>query len=149
MNHTIGYCIIICAVALVGVLSAVSPHVLGDENGFLKNFVNHEFLNVLGVIMAITLASASQLHLTLNQVEERHKTKNAFLSTRANIRQGAYFLIIAFLAGTLIVTTKPLAGSTGWALSLFNGASLIILLWDTMVLLALTQAVFSLKPEVD
>ena len=121
---------------------------MSDQNEFLKNFVNHEFLNLLGVILAITLASAAQLHLTLNQIEERHRTRHAFLSTRANIRQGAYFLIGAFIFGSVLVTAKPHLGKAEWAEALINGMALILLIWNALVLLALTQAVFALEPDV-
>src|SRR5690606_5909899 len=108
MSRSIAYCVLIVSAALVVVLAAAAPSVLSDEkNSFLKDFVNHEFLNVLGVILAITLASAGQIHLALNRIEERQQ-KIFLIKTRAGVRSAAYWLIGLFLLAVVLVVVKPL-----------------------------------------
>jgi uncharacterized protein YqhQ len=146
MTNTLSYCILLAVALLVCVMAAYSPGPLSDENSFLRGFVSHELLSVLGVIVTITLASSAQLHLTLNQIEERHQTEHAFLATRSGIRGAAFALIILFVLAVVLVVAKPLLASADWSQTLFNGAALLILVWNILILVSLTEAVFGLKP---
>lgn len=149
MTKTISYCILLCLSAVAAVMAAAAPDVISDKNAFLSGFVNHELLNILGVIVAITLASAAQLHLTLNSIEERIGQDNSFVSTRAGIRSSVYGLICLFLIALLIVMFKPMLASENWSQTLFNGASIIIVVWNVLVLISLTEAVFGVPPFFD
>ena len=82
MNKTVMRCIVICAVAVWIILSLAVPWVLADTNPFLKGFVNHKLLSVLGVIVTITFASAANLHIELNKIEEA-AGQSGFGNTRA------------------------------------------------------------------
>lgn len=53
------------------------PAWLSDRNDFLRDLSSRDILPVLGVILVITLASAAQLHLEFNKIEERAKKRNA------------------------------------------------------------------------
>lgn len=148
MTTTISYCILICSTAIVVVFSAFAPSLLSDQNEFLEGFVNHEFLNILGVIVTITLASSANLHLTLNQIEERHQTKNAFLETRGGVRSAAYALIVLFVVALLLVVAKPLLATAEWSETIFNGSALLVIVWNVLILIALMEAVFGLRPDI-
>lgn len=145
MTKSVAWCVLIAGIVLVCVLASYSPAVLGDSNGFLKNFVNHELLAILGVILAITIASAGQLHLTLNEIERNHGTPGSFDKTRDGIRSAAYWLIALFLIAVLVVVAKPLLASTPWAETLFNGGAIVILLWNGLILISIMQAIFAIK----
>ena len=69
MSKTTAYILLIAFCAGSVTISVVRPDFLGDDNIFLKNFVNHEFLNILGLILAITLASVANIHLAFNRIE--------------------------------------------------------------------------------
>ncbi|WP_027171543.1 hypothetical protein [Methylobacterium sp. 10] len=135
MTNTISYCILLCLSAIVVVLAAAAPNVIGDKNTFFAAFVNHELLNVLGVIVAITVASAAQLHLTLNGIEERMGQSNSFISTRAGIRSSVYGLIWLFLLALLVVILKPVIALENWSQTLANGAAVVIIVWNVLVLI--------------
>lgn len=123
------------------------PTWIGDENGFMKEFVNHEFLNVLGVILAITLASLAQAHLSLNKIEERHG-KAVLDRTRSEVKEAASYLIWLFIAGFAVVFAKPLPEGALVG-PIFNAASIFILGFYLMVLYDVTIAVFSIRADVD
>lgn len=148
MSRTVGYCALMVTATIVVVLAIGAPTVLGDtNNSFLKGFVNHELLAVLGVILAITLASAGQIHLTLNSIEERLGLPGAtFHRTRAGVRSSAYWLIGLFLMAVLLVVLKPLLARHDWSETLFNGAALVVLLWTALILISLTELIFAIKP---
>jgi hypothetical protein len=147
MNKIVSYCVIICWSTIVIVLSLTAPFIMSDQNSFFKEFVNHELLNILGVILAITIASAGQLHLELNSIEEKYSTNNRFIKTRAGIKSAVFWLVGLFFIGTILVSIKPLLCADTWAQALFNGAALLILIWNVLVLVSIIQTVFSIKPR--
>lgn len=146
MSKSVAYCTLIATIAVILVLTATVPDLLSDSNAFLHGFVAEGLLNVLGVILAITLASAGQMHLTLNQIEEKHN-QLAFQRTRSGIKSAAYFLIALFLFAVVLVVAKPLVAHAPWAQSLCNGFALIAVLWNVLILISLTQGIFAIKPE--
>jgi len=104
-------------------------------------------LDVLGVILAITLASAGNLHLALNQIEERHG-RRGFSAMRRGIRMAAGYLIGLFVAAVMLTVAKAALGTAAWSQTLFNGTALIILLWNVLLLISLTEGVFAIKAEI-
>jgi hypothetical protein len=131
------------------VISTVRPSALNDQNAFLRNFINHELINILGVILAITLASVANIHLAFNRIEERYNAPDALSKSRGNLKKAAYWLIGLFVAGIVIVVSKPMASdpSTPTLEALFNSAGLLVLLWQVLILVSLMQLVFMIKPE--
>lgn len=145
MSKSVSYCILIVLAGLLAGISASSPQILSDNNNFMKNFVNHEFLNLVGLIMAITLAAAGQVHLALNSIEEKHNKENIFIKTRQNIKSASYALILLFVFSIFIVVVKPIIGTEEWSQSVFNGLSLIVLVWNSLILISITSLTFSIK----
>jgi len=130
------------------VLSCVVPDVLSDKNTFLKGFVTHELLGFLGVIVTITLASAANLHLKLNELEEKVQ-KQVFSKTRSMVKKSAYWLIGMLLIALLLVVIKPVVANSNIVESFFNGAALLVVFFNVLVLIDLTQSAFSLEPSID
>lgn len=145
MNKIVARCVFISSIAVYIVLSISAPWVLGDKNEFLKNFVNHEFLNLLGVIVAITLASAANLHLEFNKIEDMAK-REILPRTRAKVKLSSIWLIALFALGFLTVTVKPLIPYSEISTSLVNGIAVLIVIFNILVLIDLTQLVFRIEP---
>lgn len=152
MNKTIARCIFICAISLWILLSLAAPWAMSDYNAFLKNFVNHELLAFLGVVVTITLASATNLHLELNKLEEA-AGKRKFPKTRASIRRSSVSMITMLVIAVVVTVAKPLVIVPDWhqqqiASSFFNGAALLIVLFNILVLVDLTHAALGLGPNL-
>jgi polyferredoxin len=148
MTKTVAYVSLIVAVAIVIMCAIGAPDVLSDSNKFLEGFVNHELLAVQAVILSITLASTAQIHLEFNKIEERYKRQNALIKTRQNVRTGAMFLIFLFLLAVVIVVAKPLLAHAPWSEALFNGAAIVVLVWNVLILADLTLTVFGIPPII-
>ena len=148
MTRNIAICSLIAALAVVLMCAIYNPSYLSDKNDFMHHFVNHELLALLGIIMTITLASAAGLHLEFNKIEEKFQ-KRGLTITRRGVIQGAYGLIFLFLFAVAIVVLKPLIPHSDAAEAVVNGLALIILLFNVLILLDLTQLAFSIKPEID
>lgn len=145
MNKVVSRCVFVVSVGVWVILSCAAPWVLGDNNGFLADFVNHELLNFLGVIVAITLASTANLHLEFNKIED--SAGRAFLyNTRRAVRNSAYSLLFLLGLAVVVVIAKPFAVGSQVATSFANGLALLIVLFNILVLVDITRLVFRIEP---
>jgi hypothetical protein len=135
-------------VGFMGASIACEPTWLGDSNKFLANFINHEYLNVLGVILAITLASLAQIHLSLNAIEERRNIRLP-AGVRAEIRSAARWLIGGFVAALFLVWLKPLLPAVERSTAIVNSAALLLLGFYVLILIDITHSVFDIGPDID
>lgn len=129
----------------IGIISCAQPQWLSDQNGFLKGFVNHELLAVLGVIVTITLASAASLHLELNRLEDT--TSEEFSEARFATRAYAYLLIALFAFALALVVLKPLLAANEHWEAAFNGAAIWIISLNILAWIDLTGAVFAIPSD--
>lgn len=149
MNKTISICSIICLVTLLVVLSITAPWMLGDANCFLAGFVNHELLAFLGVIVTVTLASAANLHLTLNKLEHEVQAR-VFQKTRQKIKQSASWLLSFLLIALILVIVKPVAACSSEVVqSLFNSGAILIVFCSILILIDITLAILKIEPRID
>ena len=147
MTRSVALCILVVYVASWIVLSLCQPWVLSDENEFLESFVNHEFLGFMGVVVTITLASATNIHIELKKLEAAAEME--FLSsTRRKVRQSAFALIWSLFLSVVVVVAKPLLTGGQIAISLANGAALLLILVGILVLVDLTKLAFNITPIV-
>lgn len=142
MNSTIAFCLLIAATAVWVVLIAAAPSVLSDKNEFLRGFVNHEFLNFMGVVVAISIATTSNIYIELNKFQER--TGHPFSKSKRNIRMSAYSLLWALLVGVIVVVVRPLTGDGDQVRAFWNGAALMVMLFAGLILTDIIQAAFGL-----
>lgn len=134
----------IAAIAVWIVLIAAAPWTISDHNEFLKNFVNHEFLSFMGVIVAITIASGSNLYMELTKIELR--LKRPLPQAKSAIRNSVYGLLFSLFAAVPIVVVKPLAGPDEHMRAFFNGLALLTMLFSAIILIDIVQAAFRLNP---
>lgn len=147
MSRPVYYCTLIVIACIVLIATISSPEILSDRNAFLRDFVSNELLEILAVIVSITLASTSSLHLELNRMEERAGLV-AFRATRAGIRQAAYWLIALFASSIVLVVAKKGLPLDDHGQSLANGTAIFILSWNLMLLLTITRTVFRISPRL-
>jgi hypothetical protein len=124
-------------------VSACAPYLLSDEgNAFLAGFVNQELLSLLGVIVTITLASAGNLHLELNKMQDR--TKMEFARTRLSVKLSAYSLIIIFATSVALVVVKPMLSTDMRATAACNAIAIVLITFSLFVLIDLTRTIFAI-----
>lgn len=136
--------IILATTAVIFALAVFfKPEWIGDCNEFLYSFINHEYLNILGVILAITLASLSQLHLSIGRLKSKIGEQGV-KEIRSEIKSSAVWLIIGFIVGLVAVVIKPLLGDYTTSAATINAICLWILLFYILVLADITLSVFDL-----
>lgn len=151
MNKTIAWCTYICSISVWILLTFIKPWVLSDQNVFLKGFINHELLSFLGLIVAITIGSVANIHLELNKLEEQVK-KEVFTKTRNSIKKSIYWMIGILIASLVIVLAKPVfvaISNNHSTESFFNGAGLLAILFNILVLIDILQTTFKIKPNYE
>lgn len=130
-------------------ISAYQPCILNDTgNSFLKNFVDQEFLSFLGVIVTITLASAANMHLEFNRLEEEAQ-KEAFADARQAVKCYAALLLTVFALAFILVVLKPICGVGHRSSAVFNSFAIVFVTLSFMSLADLTLAIFNLKPRFE
>lgn len=143
MRSSIAYCFLIVAGGSLLSIAIMTPWYLSDTNAFLKGFVTHELLGVLGVILAITLASAAQIHLTLNRIEEDYGQKK-FVKTRGNIKQAANWLIGLFALAVVLLVVKSNVPVSEVACAICNALALMIIVAEVLILIDITELIFAI-----
>lgn len=144
MSKTLSSVILIAYITLWLVFSINSPWILGDANSFLKEFINHEFISFMGMLVTITLASAANIHIELNKIEAKAGEK--FLSaTRFAVKRSAFWLIWSLFFSVLLVIIKPLVCVSDIASSLVNGSAIFLILGSILIIADLTKLAFSIQ----
>jgi hypothetical protein len=72
------------------------------ENQFLVDFVNHEYINVLAVIVTVSMVSVVQIHLEYTRIERHFKMK-VFGYARRTVNSSAAILVF-LLAFAFVVS---------------------------------------------
>jgi hypothetical protein len=143
----VALCALIVSVGVWIVLSVATPWVLGDDNRFMKDFLSDKILSFLGVIVTITLASIANLHLELNKIEQA-AGRRGFPKARLRLRQSAAWMIAMLLIAVALDVVKPLVNAGEVAASLLNGASLLIVIFNVLILIDISQMVFQIEPNL-
>lgn len=143
MNPSVSKVVLVVSTGVTICIVAYQPDWIGDQNGFLRDFINHEYLNILGVILAITLASLSQLHLSLGRLVDQ-LDREGLVEIRSEIKSSAVWLIVGFILGLVAIVVKPLIvfGSTGEAI--VNGFCMLVLIFYILILTDITLSVFDI-----
>jgi hypothetical protein len=147
MNRTIAICLLIVSLGAIICTAVAVPHLIDDTNGFLRAFVGHEFLSILGVFVAITLASASQIHLKFNEIEEKAK-KRILIKSRQEVASSAYWLIAIFLMSLVLVLSKPWFCNYPMGIAIINGLAIWFVLINILILFDITAGIFSIPPDI-
>lgn len=147
MRTSVAYCLLIVVGGSLMTMSVMSPAYLSDANLFLKGFVTHELLGVLGVILAITLASAAQIHLTLNRIEEDYGQRK-FVKTRANIKQASHWLIGLFAVAVILLVVKSNVPVGEVASAICNSLALLIIVGQILILIDITELIFAIPATI-
>ncbi len=127
-----------------GLITAVFPWALSDQNDFLKQFMNHEFLNFMGVVVTITLASTANIHIALQRKEEALGEDGIFSGTRKKVKQSAFSLIWTMFLSVALVVAKPLLPAGQHIEAIANATGLGIILWGILIILDITKLSFKL-----
>lgn len=136
--------LLVMTLLAIGLLSFsfFEPFYLSDKNKFLKDFVNHEFLAILGFIVALTLNFSGNIYFELNRLED--KTGQPFIRARSAIRKSSVSLLVAFGVAGILVITKPMLLEKLIYSAIANTLAILIVFFNLAVLYDLSNTVFGI-----
>lgn len=140
-------CVWLCSAAVLLLLGLFRPEWMGSKNAFLTSLVGTEILHIYGVFVAISLASAAQMHLALNYLEEK-KNRIVFDGTRRELRSSCLWLLLIFVAAIISLIVKSLVSSSEIVVSLINCINIWLLILYVTVLWDMTRSIFSIRAQV-
>lgn len=144
--------VIILILIAVGItVSLFWPSVLAD-NQFLANFVNHNLLSLLVVILTITFASVGNIHLSISKTQtsiqdagKRAEIEEQFAKPlQAETESSAWLLFWALVACVVILLIKGSFADYVFIVSATHAAALILLFINAAVLYDIYGTVFAL-----
>jgi hypothetical protein len=147
MNRTIAVCVILVWIAVCVCIAAARPQWLSDSNEYLRSFMQHEFLEFMGVVVTITLASCANLFIELNKLEERLGGSH-FPESKRHVRDSAFALIGALVASVALTILKPIVINGERSEVAVHGIAILIVIVSVMILIDLTVAAFHFEPPI-
>jgi len=138
--------LIVLAGLFVGV-SICDPKLLA-RNGFLDEFVNHEYINVLAVIVTVSLVSVTQIHLEYSRIERRFDVR-VFAEARRTINLGALLLTGMLLLAFVIsfVRALTMVNENDVFLSLVHSSALLTVVTAVFIMYDLVRVVYVLASD--
>lgn len=115
-------------------------------NEFLVNFVNHEFINVLAVMVTVSLVSVVQIHLEYTRIERRFK-KRVFSIARSKVNLSAAILVTLIIFAFPISFLKSEFADNNLALSVIFVLALLCILEAIFIMYDLVQTVCVMATE--
>jgi len=97
--------IIIAVFLICGVSISICKPSFFSENVFLDQFVNHEFINLMAVVVTVSLVSVVQLHMEYTRIERKFKQR-AFSKSRRTVNTNGVILIALFVFSFVISFIK-------------------------------------------
>lgn len=97
--------IILAVFLLCGFSISICKPAFFSENAFLDQFVNHEFINLMAVIVTVSLVSVVQLHMEYTRIERKFKQR-AFEKSRRTVNANGVILIALFVFSFIISFIK-------------------------------------------
>jgi hypothetical protein len=147
MSRLVSVFVIGAWVAFGSIIAINFPWVLDDENSFFKDFISHEMIDFMGIIVTITLASVTNILVELIKLERELKL-TIFEGSRNDLRHSAFALIISLAATFILVAIKPLISRGETAQAFVNGFGILIIIFSLLILLDITLAAFQLRPNI-
>jgi len=129
-----------------GLTVSISRPGFFSGNEFLVNFVNHEFINVLAVMVTVSLVSVVQIHLEYTRIERRFK-KRVFSVARSKVNLSALILIALMILAFPISFLKSEFEGCDAALSIIFVISLMCILEAIFIMYDLIQTVCIMATE--
>lgn len=126
-------------------ISVVKPEFLSG-NAFLKEFVNHEYINVLAVMVTVSLVSIVQIHLEYTRIERRFKTK-VFAVARRGVTQSGLILVAMLLFAFPLSFAKAHLASDPMATSIIYTLALLSVVESIFIMYGLVRTVGVIAEE--
>ena len=119
------------------------PQWLSDENPFLRDFMDHDFLSFMGIILTLSLGFVVQIRFIINRLKPL-LGQRAVDTVAYELRSTVRFLVGIFGSSFLIALTKPVFATTAVLEAWFNGIGIILILFFFLIVYDIVMALVDL-----
>lgn len=143
--------------AILACMTIVVPSPLAT-NKFLDDFVSHEIMAFLIVVLTITFASVANIHLAVSRMQSGIKDAKArqglerdfATPLKAETRSSAYVLFWAFCFCAVALVVKGQFPENAYVKSAVHSVAIVVVVINAMILYDIYRTVFALvsQPEV-
>lgn len=132
--------------SVAGLAASISSPELFAKNSFLVNFVNHEYVNVLAVLVTVSMVSVVQIHLEYTRIERRFNMR-VFGDARKAVNTSAVVLA-SLLCGSFFLSflRAEVAHNETWT-SIVHIAALLTILEGIFIMYDLVATVCTMAEE--
>ncbi|PCH94667.1 MAG: hypothetical protein COB84_07270 [Rhodobacteraceae bacterium] len=128
--------VILVFISLVTV-SVIRPIIL-SQNVFLIEFVKHEYVNFLAVVVTVSILTVVQIHNEYTRIERANKLR-VFEVPRQSINTSAFMLIASLVAAFVISFLVPTFSENNIATSILFSFALTSILHNIFIMYDLVQ----------
>lgn len=137
MTNIYYYFGLVYAIIFAFVIIIINPSIFSDDNYIIKNLISHEFISIIGIVLALVFQSIMNSAFRLREIESRYDKK--MTATRKKMRQCILIMIFCFVVIFFAIILKyPLFGEiySGY----LNGFCLVVffymlsVMWDAIAL---------------
>ncbi|WP_126155347.1 hypothetical protein [Paracoccus haematequi] len=140
--------VLIALATFLACLSVCRPEVL-SRNSFLDGFVNHEYVNIISVMVTVNLVTIIQIFLEYSRIERRFKIK-VFSDARRKLSISALMLIGCIVASFFIAIFRSSIENSLMSNAIRSGlhsSALLTILVCVLVMYDLIRVVYVLANE--
>ena len=117
------------------------------SNEFLKEFISHELISLLAVVLTVTLASVANIHLAINRIVANYlshsaEQKKVAEKIKAEIKGNAWVIFWSFAVAIVILFVKGLNQSDPLIVAVCNASMLWILLLNLLCILDIYRVIY-------
>jgi hypothetical protein len=144
MRERQAFTIILSAVG--GLSVSVGWPALFAENKFLVDFVNHEYINVLAVLVTVSMVSVVQIHLEYTRIERRFKER-VFGDARKAVNLSALILSTMIVVAFVLSFLRACLIDNAFAVSLIHICAVMTVLECVFIMYDLVQTVCTMAED--
>lgn len=116
------------------------------QNQFLLDFVNHNFVSVLTVVVTVTLVSITQVHLEYTRIERRFKQK-VFDLPRRTLNTGVVILCSTLFLGFLLAYLRAQFIYSDTAVAFIHSFAILIVFEVVFIMYDVIRTVYALASD--
>ena len=131
---------------VAGIAVSVSWPTLFAKNKFLLDFVTHEYVNVLAVLVTVSMVSVVQIHLEYTRIERRFKMR-VFNEARKAVNLSAVVLVTILAASFLLSFLRAEVADNDFWTSIIHIAALMTILEGIFIMYDLVSTVCVMAEE--
>lgn len=132
--------------AVGGLAVSISWPSFFAENQFLEDFVNHEYINVLAVLVTVSMVSVVQIHLEYTRIERRFRMR-VFGKARRAVNTSAFVLSSMLIAAFVLSFFRADLAENTTLISIIHVAALMTIMECVFIMYDLVQTVCTMAEE--